>query len=267
MPDVSVIIPTWNRAEQVVLAISSVLSQTYPVLEVLVCDDGSTDETAELINTIRDPRIRLLPGARGGRPAIPRNRGIRESRGQWLAFLDSDDLWAPNKLEKQFAALQNSNALAACSNATRKLPGQFASGKLLNWEAPRITFENLLNDNTVICSSVIAHRTLFAVVDTFPERAGMIEDFALWLRIASLTDFVYCNEELVIYSDNPSVSVRGTVTSNIWQQRREVLRDYLGWARASRGIPKDITEKVHKARLCYWRAVTQLLKQRVLRTP
>ena len=92
-PSVSVIIPTWNRAHTLPRAIESVLSQSLPILEVLICDDGSTDGTAEAVMAMarQDPRIRWLPGERGGRPAIPRNRGIRESRGEWLAFLDSDD--------------------------------------------------------------------------------------------------------------------------------------------------------------------------------
>src|SRR4051794_13419670 len=98
---VSVIIPTWNRAATLGPAIQSVLNQTYPPREVLVCDDGSTDNSVDVVAQLDDQRIRWLPGGRGGRPAIPRNRGIGAATGEWLAFLDSDDEWLPDKLERQ----------------------------------------------------------------------------------------------------------------------------------------------------------------------
>src|SRR5262249_7122187 len=100
-PSVSVIIPTWNRAATVMAAVESALAQTHAPLEVLVCDDGSSDDSAQRVGALPDPRVRWLPGPRGGRPAIPRNRGIAAARGEWLAFLDSDDEWLPDKLERQ----------------------------------------------------------------------------------------------------------------------------------------------------------------------
>jgi len=142
---VSVVIPTWNRADRLVEAIRSALEQSAPVLEVLICDDGSTDDSAERVATLAavDPRVRWLPGARGGRPAIPRNRGIAASRGEWLAFLDSDDTWLPGKLEAQLAAARGQGCAAVSSNALRMVDGRDA-GPLLAWPRPLLRFGDLL---------------------------------------------------------------------------------------------------------------------------
>ncbi len=94
--EVSVIIPTWNAAATIKTAVLSALRQTYPPLEILVCEDGSTDNSKEIVESLNDARVRWLTGPHAGQPAIPRNRGIRKATGQWLAFLDSDDEWLPN---------------------------------------------------------------------------------------------------------------------------------------------------------------------------
>ncbi|MFY9338906.1 MAG: glycosyltransferase family A protein [Methanosarcina flavescens] len=99
MAEISVIIPTWNRAETLGKAISSALNQTLSPYEVLVCGvDGSPDQ--KVVNSINDPRVRWIEGGKDGLASIPRNIGIKASKGEWLAFLDSDDEWLPEKLEK-----------------------------------------------------------------------------------------------------------------------------------------------------------------------
>ena len=102
---VSVIIPVWNAERTLKATIDSVLNQTIDVTEVLVCDDGSTDSSEEIVKNYSDSRVKWLTGRRGGRPAIPRNIGINNAKCDWLAFIDSDDVWLPNKLEKQFIQL------------------------------------------------------------------------------------------------------------------------------------------------------------------
>lgn len=96
---VSVVIPTYNRENTIESSVRSALNQTYPVEEVLVCDDGSTDHTESIVRSIEDDRVKWLPGRHWGRPAPPRNRGLQVATGQWLAFLDSDDEWDNNKVE------------------------------------------------------------------------------------------------------------------------------------------------------------------------
>jgi len=108
---VSVILPTFDRERFVLEAVASVRAQTFPDWELIVVDDGSTDSTPQRIAAIADPRVRLIRRDRcSGGAAVPRNEGLRVATGEWVAFLDSDDLWAPAKLELQIAALARSGA-------------------------------------------------------------------------------------------------------------------------------------------------------------
>lgn len=248
MNDVSVIIPTWNRAATIEKAVRSALAQTLSPLEVLVCDDGSTDDTEQIIKSISDERVRWVPGPRGGRPAIPRNRGIRESRGEWLAFLDSDDEWLPEKLEKQLSLAEKTDCKAACCNAYRFVPGKGVDGVLLSWGAERVTFSDLLQVNQVICSSALIQRSLIGATIGFPEEPQLkaSEDYALWLRVATQTDFAFVNEPLVIYTDDPINSVR-KVETNVWRQRKNVTNDFLFWGHSNH-ISDEFMRKAKRQR-------------------
>lgn len=236
---VSVIIPTWSRAACLERAIRSCLAQTLPVLEILVCDDGSTDGTEQLVNSFTDPRIKWCPGERGGRPAIPRNRGIRISRGDWLAFLDDDDEWFPNKIERQLALAETSSCRAIAANALRILPGKGVAGALLTDPAERLNFALLLKKNYVICSSVLLHRSLLPTVEGFPGQLELcaLEDYALWLRVATQTDFACLPDPLLNYADNPQQSIRSNSLDEL-VQRLLVLKDFLAWS-AHANLPAE----------------------------
>ncbi len=106
MEKVSVIIPTYNREKTIVRALDSVLKQTYTNLEVLIIDDGSTDNTAEVIKEIADERVTYKVLEKNGGAAYARNVGIRMAAGEWIAFQDSDDVWYPDKIEKQILYMQ-----------------------------------------------------------------------------------------------------------------------------------------------------------------
>jgi glycosyltransferase involved in cell wall biosynthesis len=236
-PSVSVIIPTWNRAATIQAAVESALRQSIPVLEVLVCDDGSMDETATVVGRLssNDRRVRWLPGERGGRPAIPRNRGIHESRGEWLAFLDSDDAWLPEKLSVQLEAMSRARVLAACSNAVRVTAEGGRMGDLLSWPKPALGFADLLSSNWVVCSSCILHRDAASRAGGFPEAPEFkaIEDYALWLRVAALTDFAYSRRPLVLYRDDVAHSIRIQQEISPDTQKRIVLDDIEHWLRTA----------------------------------
>jgi len=234
-PSVSVIIPTWNRAETVVAAVASALAQTHAPLEVVVCDDGSTDDSEQRIRAIPDHRVRWLPGSRGGRPAIPRNRGVAVAQGEWLAFLDSDDEWLPDKLARQLAAVRVTGRLACCTNAWRIFPDLDRREVMRSGADGVRALADLLEGNDVICSSALVHRSLMAHAEGFPEAAVLkaLEDYALWLRIACFTDFDHVAEPLVLYRDEPAASVRADGL-DAKAQRVEVLADFLGWCRRHR---------------------------------
>jgi glycosyltransferase involved in cell wall biosynthesis len=251
---VSVIIPTYNRAHTLVAAIQSALAQTTPPLEVLVCDDGSTDATREVVAAIGDERVQFLACGRNGRPAIVRNRGIAESRGTWLAFLDSDDAWLPEKLTTQLALVRTLRCLASCTNATRLVPGLGMAGTLVAFEQPRLTFERLLRSNLVVCSSAMFHRSLLRHVGGFPEQPSVVaaEDYALWLKIATRTDFAFVSTPQVVYTDSPAASIRGVDPAAEQTRARAVFDDFLRWApRLSRSALALRWERVRRTRDAY----------------
>ena len=102
-PILSIIIPTYNRKKFLLRAINSIYHQSFQNFEILICDDGSSDSTMALVKSIsqRDSRVRWISGKHSGGPATPRNRGLKFARGEWVAFLDSDDTWLPSKIEHQ----------------------------------------------------------------------------------------------------------------------------------------------------------------------
>lgn len=246
---VSVVIPTWNRSVSLERAIRSALSQTYPPLEVLVCNDGSTDDSKEKIIAIGDKRVRWIDGMHSGRPAIPRNQGIYESMGTWVAFLDDDDEWLPDKLEKQLVLVSRLGCMAVCSNAYRIVPDNRIYGSLLEWSSERIVFNDLVNLNQIICSSTLIKKTLFHTVIGFPEDVHLKawEDYALWLRIATLTDFAFVNESLLIYRDDVTNSVRNK-NVDVWSLRRAVFSDLKRWV-GHHGISSACLRSLRKQRL------------------
>ena len=233
METVSVIIPTWNRAHTLERAIASVLGQTYPVLEILVCDDGSTDSSRKIVSSFSDERVVWLEGNHTGLPAKPRNRGLEVAKGEWVAFLDSDDQWKPQKTERQLAALADMSAFAVCSNAFRLLPAAIAEPALFFDEKMTglVNLTDLLQANALICSSVMFHRSLLSTIEGFPERPELkaVEDYAFWLRITCLRPILYLTDPLVIYYDNPTESVRRDNLSPA-EQRSRVRRDLSEWA-------------------------------------
>ena len=231
---VSVIIPTWNRAATVVEAVGDVLGQTESDLEVLVCDDGSTDDTRARLEAISDPRLRWLAGPRSGCPAAPRNRGIGRARGEWIAFLDSDDRWLPTKLARQLEAAKAAGVGAVSSNASRVRGGKPA-GTVVDHPRPLIRTHDLLSWNPVVCSSMVVRADVLARCGGFPEDPAhlAIEDHALWLRVAAITDIAFVQECLVVYTDEPATSVRASLESNADEQRLALYDGYLRWCRES----------------------------------
>ena len=230
MPLVTVIIPTWNRAASLRKAIESAIAQTGVSIEILVCDDGSTDGSREVVEAIGDPRVFWINGFHAGYPAVPRNRGIRASRGEWIAFLDSDDEWYPTKLKEQLEFAVHGSLSAVCSNAVRVDPARGPVGNLISFAGDKLGLSDLLYDNRVITSSVLVRREALLSAEGFPEKQGLRigEDYALWLRLAFSQPFGLINKPLVNYFDSPQTSVRRFSPSAATQRRRAVF-DFLGW--------------------------------------
>jgi len=200
-PKVSVIIPTYNRADLLPRAIKSVLSQTFQDFELIIVDDGSTDNTKEIVKSFqnKDERIKYVYQDNQGESGA-RNTGLRESQGEYIAFLDSDDEWLPEKLEKQLELFQHSDkknlGFVSC-NALIKEGDRAREYKIPRY---RKNFEELLKGN-FICSpsSVIIKNKVFNSVGGFDKKLKMGPDWDMWIRIAQKYDFDFVPEPLFKY--------------------------------------------------------------------
>jgi glycosyltransferase involved in cell wall biosynthesis len=194
---ISVVIPTYNRASFLKEAIDSVLSQTYRDFELIVVDDGSTDGTPELLLSYGH-KIKVIKKANKG-PSASRNRGIKAAKGDWMAFLDSDDIWKPDKLEKQVQFIKDNPEIKICQ--TEEI--WIRNGKRVN---PRKKhemhsgwiYEQCLPLCIVSPSSVMIHRDVFEKVGLFDETMLACEDYDLWLRIAPHYPICLVREKLIV---------------------------------------------------------------------
>lgn len=186
-PLVSVIIPTYNRADLVVQAVESVVNQTYKKIEIVVVDDGSTDNTCEVVKKYQD-KIKYIYQERSERSKA-RNRGFGCSRGDYVAFLDSDDLWLPTKIEKQVQVLNEEPRVGLVYTNVQFIDrnGSAHDGNI-SWDAPErvALYEDLMTHNVITgtTSSVMVRRTCLEEVGLFDESMNTCEDLDLYRRIA-----------------------------------------------------------------------------------
>lgn len=204
-PDVSVVIPTRDRWPVVRRAVACALRQVDVRVEVVVVDDGSTDRTAERLNAIADPRVRVLrlPTSQGG--ACARNAGIDDARGRWVAFLDDDDVWSPHKLHLQLAMARAVRAGFAYARAVSvEAPGTVT--RLMALPSPGSLAARLLRTNVMPAgaSNVVARRSLLRRLGGFDERLDHLADWDLWIRLAAAAPAAACDEVTVGYVQHPA---------------------------------------------------------------
>ncbi|MEO1366230.1 MAG: glycosyltransferase [Acidobacteriota bacterium] len=198
-PRVSAVIPTWNRPRRVLEAVASVLAQTVPALEVLVVDDGSVDGTAAALAGLRTPGVRVISAPHRGVSAA-RNVGIERARGEWVAFLDSDDTWLPGKLERQLGALAAAPEpyrLVHCDEVWIR-NGRRVNPRRIHQKRGGWIYEHCLPRCAISPSSTLVRRDLLADVGLFDESLMACEDYDLWLRICAREPVLYLDEQLVV---------------------------------------------------------------------
>lgn len=213
MPLISVIIPVYNGEKTIKTTIDSVLNQTFTDFELLVVNDGSQDSTLAVVNEIQDARIRVFSFPNSGVSAS-RNRGLAEAKGEFISFLDADDLWTPDKLETQLKALQENPQAAVAYSCTDWIDesGQFlrAGGHMtVNGNA----YEKLLlRDFVESGSNPLIRRQALEEVGTFDESLAFAEDWDLWLRLAARYEYVAVPSAQILYRISPE-----SASSNIWK--------------------------------------------------
>jgi glycosyltransferase involved in cell wall biosynthesis len=212
-PLVSVIIPTYNRAGIISRTIDNVFEQTYRNFELIIVDDGSIDETLEVLKRYGD-RIRVVAQKNAG-PAVARNRGARAARGEIIAFQDSDDLWQPTKLDRQVALLEMDRSIPCClCNVLMRV----VDGKpFTSFEHSLIRFEHeegiwlnvadVLTTRFVLFNQAAAiRRWAFEKVGGFPEDLKYLEDYELPLRLSGVGPWTFIRKPLVVYGENSPLS-------------------------------------------------------------
>lgn len=237
IPAVSIVLPTFNRASLLPRAISSILAQTFSNFELIIVDDGSTDNTAEVVKEFTDPRIIFIPLGKNYGGSYARNQGIKAACAEFVAFLDSDDEWLPEKIELQIARLQASDDPYAtvvyclgyeCTEERKKIPN------LVLHEGD--VFDHLLRGWLPPTTSLfIVKRSALLEVGGFDESLPSFQDYDLWLSLAAANNhFLAVNKPLIIryfhdeqIRSNLAAKLRGfEIFKNKWG---EIMKQRVGY--------------------------------------
>jgi len=196
MASVSVVIPTYNRVHLLERALDSVLGQTLAADEIIVVDDGSTDNTVSTVKSLH-PEVKLIQQDNLGVSAA-RNAGISAARYDWITLLDSDDIWHENKLERQMSALKNDPEYLIChSDEIWIRDGVRVNQMNKHKKTGGYIFQHCLPLCAISPSAVMIHRSLFEEIGLFDETLPACEDYDLWLRICSRYPVLFIDEALI----------------------------------------------------------------------
>jgi glycosyltransferase involved in cell wall biosynthesis len=228
-PAVSILMPTFDRLQFLPPTIESVLAQTLGDWELIIADDGSGEETRAYLRSLTDPRVRVLWLTHRGRPGAMLNAALRVARGEYVAFLDSDDLWLPRKLERQIASLKRHpwrrwgcTSFALIDAAGRPSP---STGARRAWPAPSgWVRDRLLTDAVIAMPSVIAERSLLEQAGPFDEQLVMNYDGDLYLRIAAVSELDGVDEPLTLVRRHGAHSGGDVIA---WQDLRRIIEKAL----------------------------------------
>lgn len=219
MPIISVVIPVYNGEKTIKETIDSVLKQTLADFELIIINDGSIDRTLEIISSIKDERLKVFSYPNAGL-AASRNRGISLAKGQYISFIDADDLWTPDKLELQLKALEENPEAAVAYSWTDCID---ESGKFLG-KCSYLSFSgdvraNLLLTNFIESGSNVLIRTeALKKVGYFDESRKSGEDWDMWLRLASDYSFIAVSKPQVLYRISST-----SMSTNLWRMEAESM--------------------------------------------
>ena len=196
---ISVIITSYNRMNYLIESLPSVLNQTFKDIEVIVVDDGSTDGTRSYVEFVRsrDKRVRYVREPGVGVSGA-RNRGIVESKGEYICFLDSDDLWLPKKLEIQFRETVSKGYYISYTDEIWIRRGRYVNPGKKHQKFGGWIFEKCIPLCIISPSSVMIKREIFSRVGLFDETFYVCEDYDLWLRICSRYPVLFINKKLIV---------------------------------------------------------------------
>jgi teichuronic acid biosynthesis glycosyltransferase TuaG len=218
MLNISVVIPTYNRSEAVLKAVQSVLNQTYLPIEIIIVDDGSAKEILMFLHervVTQSPIIKIIELSHSGHPGRVRNVGVENSSSEWIAFLDSDDTWTPNKLQNQAERITQGEFMALAETHLRRKGFQ-----------PRWTSFNtrkLTKRNAIVCSSVLVQKKLLIQAGGFPKTFSSVgvEDYLTWLSISQLSNWQVSSSNDVVYESTSQD--RLSVSEDVQNRHQQVV--------------------------------------------
>jgi glycosyltransferase involved in cell wall biosynthesis len=265
LPTITVVVPCYNAERWIGATLRSVLAQDWPgPLDIVVVDDGSKDGSADLVAR-EFPQVRLLRQANAG-VAAARNLGIAQAQGEWIAFVDADDIWLPAKLKAQWHALQaQPGAQMACSSwrvwestAPEADPAWLDELSKIG-EPPEAMdvgptgwiYTQLLQDCQVWTSTVMARRELFAAIGSFDTSLRIGEDLDLWLRASRVTPIVRVQRPLALYRMHPHSITKGAPPRNY--QAEVIDRAVQRWGYDSPDGQRAEPAEIHRALARTWR--------------
>jgi len=224
---VDVVIPTFNRSETITAAVESCKKQTYEINKIIIVDDGSSiEETNHLKDSFQnDKQIKLIFEGRNGNPARCRQIGIENTTSTWIAFLDSDDFWEPNKIEKQINSLKKTKHKVSFTNAL--IFGNDKHLRYFPYLPTYISFKDLARKNWVINSSLLIHGDILRNEFRYATSDKTIgaEDYATWLRVATKYSLKGIDEPLTFYRKS-----KDSLSTNMESDPRLfALKDFKKW--------------------------------------
>jgi glycosyltransferase involved in cell wall biosynthesis len=223
MVSVSAIIPAFNASSFISETIDSVACQTFHDVEIIVVDDGSSDKTVSYVRKF-GKAVKLITQSNEG-PSEARNRGVHEAAGEFVAFLDADDVWEPEKLSRQLAAIGEGDGLCYTDRINF---GQLGALSELQsdgvFQPSGDVYRDLLLCNFITTSSVLMRRQLFLDLGGFNKRLRVAHDWDFWLRVAEQYTVAFCPEPLVRYRVHPSGISKTGVETMFWEQE-QILDD------------------------------------------
>jgi teichuronic acid biosynthesis glycosyltransferase TuaG len=237
---IDVVIPTYNSDEFLERAIDSILSQTHPVSKIIVVDDGSSEKSQKFLMELekRYDILEVIFNQHTGLPGVGRHIGILKSEADWIAFLDSDDFWAPEKIQKQLQVAQELGSDLIYTNAYKVKPG--LDLEIFHSTLPKtLKIKELLRTNWIVNSSVMVKRRVFDrnLLYAISPRVRAVEDYSTWLRLATECNFHGIDEPLTFYNDS-GLSIRSSDTED---PRLHALCDFLVWSKGdSRSTNREI---------------------------